>query len=185
MGTCFFHCHGPALALAFWHPNTPPQMEIYLASGNAHKVQEFRTLLASADPHISTKVQIFSAADAGGMPAVVEDTGSFLGNARKKALALADKLPPGAWALSDDSGLSVDALEGAPGVESAYYAGPQADSSANLRKLMNALLDVVEEQRGGHFSCVLCLATKGREPLFFRGRCDGRRFLLFKGTAAI
>lgn len=156
-------------------------MDIYLASGNAHKVQEFRTLLAAADPAIAANVRILSADDAGGMPSVVEDAGSFIGNARKKALALVDKLPQGAWALSDDSGLSVDALNGAPGVESAYYAGPKADSAANLRKLMVAMNGVLEENRSANFSCVLCLATKGREPLFFRGRCDGRIALQASG----
>jgi XTP/dITP diphosphohydrolase len=149
-------------------------MDIYLASGNAHKVQEFNTLLSTVDSRISSKVRILSAAEVGGMPKVVEDAGSFLGNARKKAVALAELLPPGGWALSDDSGLSVDALKGAPGVESAYYAGPQGDSAANLRKLMGAMAGVDEAHRGANFSCVLCLATKGREPLFFRGRCDGR-----------
>lgn len=156
-------------------------MDIYLASGNAHKVEEFRTLLASASTQINSKVNILSVDDLGGMPKVVEDAGSFIGNARKKALALVDRLPPGGWALADDSGLSVDALNGAPGVDSAYYAGSKADSGANLRKLVAAMAGVPEERRAANFSCVLCLATKGREPLFFRGRCDGRIALTASG----
>lgn len=157
-------------------------MDIYLASGNAHKAQEFQSLILAAGPALAQRVRIHSANEVGGMPKVVEDADSFIGNARKKALALLDQLPEGAWSLSDDSGLSVEALKGAPGVHSAYYAGPQGDSVANLKKLMVDMASVPEDHRAAHFSCVLCLATKGREPLFFRGRCDGRIALKASGT---
>jgi len=149
-------------------------MDIYLASGNAHKVQEFQVLLGTAHKKVAENVRFLSATEVGGMPAVPEDTGSFMGNARQKATALLEKLPHGAWVLADDSGLNVDALDGAPGVESANYAGPKADGVANVRKLLAAMASVQAEGRAAHFSCVLCLATKGREPLYFRGRCDGR-----------
>ena len=144
-------------------------MRIYLASGNAHKVAELRSFaLAAALP-----VEIFSARALGGMPDVVEDAGSFSGNARKKAQALGPRVPAGAWTLADDSGLCVDALGGAPGVESAYYAGPQGDGAANLAKLVAAMRDVPAGRRGAHFVCVLCLGgPDGREHLF-EGRCDG------------
>src|SRR3954470_24532873 len=113
-------------------------MKFYLASGNAHKVAELQSLAdASKMP-----IEIVSARAVGGMPAVVEDTGTFVGNARKKAEALRSKLPAGSWALADDSGVCVDALGGAPGVESAYYAGPQGDSAANLAKLVRVMRDV-------------------------------------------
>ena len=96
-------------------------MKLYLASGNAHKAREFQALAdAGALP-----VEVISAVAIGGMPPVAEDTGAFAGNARKKARTLKERLPAGDWALADDSGLCVDALGGAPGVESAYYAGPQ------------------------------------------------------------
>ena len=84
-------------------------MKIYLASGNAHKAAELRTLAAAS----GSAVSIHSAREVGGMPAVNEDTGTFVGNARKKAAALLPLLPPGAWALADDSGVCVDALDGA------------------------------------------------------------------------
>src|SRR5690606_36575396 len=103
-----------------------------LASGNPHKAQELQVLARESE----VAVEISSARELGGMPAVEEDTGSFVGNARKKALALRPLLPAGAWALADDSGVCVDALQGQPGVESAYYAGPQADPAANLAKLV-------------------------------------------------
>ena len=144
-------------------------MKLYLASGNAHKAQEMNALARAG----GLGVEIISAKLAGGMPSVVEDTGTFVGNARKKALALKAVLPEGAWVLADDSGLCVDALGGAPGVESAYYAGPEADGAANLRKLVVAMRAVPEANRGAHFICVLVLAGEGGVQKVFEGRCNG------------
>src|ERR1035437_4653587 len=145
-------------------------MKLYLASGNAHKVQEFQALADASGQGI----EIVSAKSVGGMPPVVEDTGTFVGNATKKARALKAILPAEAWVLADDSGLCVDALDGAPGVESAYYAGSQGDSAANLTKLVQTMRDVPEEKRSAHFVCVLVLIDGvGRERVF-EGRCDGQ-----------
>jgi XTP/dITP diphosphohydrolase len=145
-------------------------MKLYLASGNAHKVAEFQAL---ADASQLT-MEVVSAKAVGGMPPVEEDTGTFVGNARKKAQALQAILPARSWVLADDSGLCVDALGGAPGVESAYYAGPQGDSAANLAKLVEVMRDVPEEKRGAYFICVLVLIDgDGREHVF-EGRCVGR-----------
>jgi len=139
---------------------------IQLATGNAHKAREMQALAdASGLP-----VKIVAAAK---MPAVVEDTGSFAGNARKKAAALQAVLPPDAWVLADDSGLCVDALGGAPGVESAYYAGPAGDSAANLAKLVDVMRPVPEGQRGAHFVCILVLLGPAGVERVFEGRCDG------------
>lgn len=141
----------------------------YLASGNAHKVAELQSLAdASALP-----VTIRSARDVGGMPHVDEDTGTFAGNARKKALALRPRVPADAWALADDSGLCVDALDGAPGVDSAYYAGPQGDAAANLAKLIAVMHGVPDERRGAHFRCVLVAIGPQGEEHVFEGACDG------------
>jgi len=145
-------------------------MKIFLASGNAHKALEFQTLADASD----LPLQIFPASAAGGMPPVIEDAGTFEGNARKKVRALHARLPAGTWALADDSGLCVEALGGAPGVESAYYAGPQSDSVANLRKLVVAMRRVPEAARRAHFVCVLVLAGPGGAEHIFEGRCDGR-----------
>jgi len=144
-------------------------MKLFLASGNAHKVQEFQALADAS----GRDIEIFSAKAAGGMPPVVEDAGTFIGNATKKARALKTLLPPGSWVLADDSGLCVDALSGAPGVESAYYAGPQSDSAANLAKLVQTMRDVPEGQRGAHFVCVLVLIDGAGQERIFEGRCDG------------
>jgi len=143
---------------------------LFLASGNAHKAAELQSLADAA----RLPVEIVSARDVGGMPHVVEDTGAFVGNARKKALALRAKLPADAWSLADDSGLCVDALDGGPGVESAYYAGPQGDGAANLAKLVAVMRDVPDEKRGAHFMCVLALCGPGGAEHIFEGRCDGR-----------
>ncbi|MFH1497009.1 MAG: RdgB/HAM1 family non-canonical purine NTP pyrophosphatase [Verrucomicrobiota bacterium] len=145
-------------------------MKLYLASGNAHKAQEMDTLARTG----GLDLQIVSAREVGGMPPVAEDTGTFAGNATKKARALKQKLPADAWVLSDDSGICVDALDGAPGVESAYYAGSDGDGAANLRKLVDALRGVPAERRGAHFMCVLVLLGPGDEEHVFVGRCDGR-----------
>jgi XTP/dITP diphosphohydrolase len=149
-------------------------MILYLASGNAHKAREFQALADGLAPVRRLPVEVISAAAMGGMPQVVEDTGSFTGNARKKARALQDRLPAGAWALADDSGLCVDALAGAPGVESAYYAGPRASGAENLAKLVAVMRDVPDERRAAHFACVLVLIGPDRDEHVFEGRCDGR-----------
>ncbi|OAM87158.1 non-canonical purine NTP pyrophosphatase [Termitidicoccus mucosus] len=160
-------------------------MKLFLASGNTHKAQEFQSLAdASGLP-----LEILSAKTIGGMPQVEEDTGTFTGNARKKARALREKIDAaagiphsafriphstGAWVMADDSGLCVDALGGDPGVESAYYAGPQGDGAANLAKLVAATRDVPDGARGAHFVCVLLLIAPDGAEHAFEGRCHGR-----------
>jgi len=144
-------------------------MKIYLASGNANKAREFQRLAdAGALP-----VEIVSAVAVGGMPALAEDTGTFAGNARKKARALKERLPAGGWTLADDSGLCVDALDGAPGVESAYFAGPRASGAENLAKLVAAMEAAPAAPRRAHFICVLVLVGPGGEEHVFEGRSDG------------
>lgn len=142
---------------------------LHLASGNAHKVAEFQELARSS----GLALEIRSAKTVGGMPPVEEDAGTFVGNARKKALALKDRLTPDAWVLSDDSGLCVEALGGAPGVDSAYYAGPEGDPAANLRKLIEVMAPVPAERRGAYFVCVLVLLDGCGGERVFEGRCEG------------
>lgn len=144
-------------------------MNLYLASGNAHKVAEMNALAQAS----GLPVTIVSAKAVGGMPPVVEDAGTFVGNARKKALALQALLPAGSWVLADDSGLCVDALDGAPGVESAYYAGPDGDGAANLRKLVEVMAAVPQGQRGANFVCVLLVVGPDGAETVFEGRCAG------------
>lgn len=139
---------------------------IHFATGNAHKVQEMQALADAS----GLSVKIVAAAK---MPPVTEDTGTFAGNAGKKARALKALLPPEAWVLADDSGLCVDALHGAPGVESAYFAGPAGDGAANLAKLVAVMRPVPHGRRGAHFTCVLVLLGPGDREQVFEGRCAG------------
>jgi XTP/dITP diphosphohydrolase len=145
-------------------------IDIFFATGNAHKVGEMQAL--ADDSKLALRLR--SAKEAGGMPPVVEDTGTFLGNARKKARALHAQLKEQSWVLSDDSGLCVDALNGEPGVESAHYAGEGATSAANLAKLLGKLQRVPREARTAHFICVLFVVEPGGREHNFVGRCDGR-----------
>jgi len=151
----------------------------YLASGNAHKVAELQSLADAS----RLSVMIRSAREIGGMPRVVEDTGTFVGNARKKALALRPRAPAASWVLADDSGLCVDALDGAPGVDSAYYAGPQGDGAANLSKLVVTIHDLPEARRGAHFRCVLLAIGPGGDEHIFEGTSAGRLLRAPRGGA--
>lgn len=142
-------------------------MRFFLASANPNKAREFQALARGLP------VEIAPASELGGMPPVEESAGSFEGNARLKARALLPVLPQGCWALSDDSGLCVDALGGRPGVDSAYYAGHPTDAAANLAKLVSDLREVPAPLRRAHFRCVLlALGPAGQEHVF-EGRCDG------------
>ena len=145
-------------------------MKLFLASGNVHKAAELQGLADAA----ALGIEIVSARAVGGMPAVAEDTGTFVGNARQKAQALRAKLPADAWVLADDSGLCVAELGGGPGVESAYYAGPQGDAAANLAKLVSRMGGVPAGRRGAHFVCVLVVAGPGGAEHVFEGQCVGR-----------
>lgn len=158
---------------------TRDDTRVFLASGNAHKVAEFEALVAAS----GLRWELASARALGGMPPVVEDAGTFVGNARKKARALRARLPAGAWALADDSGLGVDALGGAPGVESAYFAGPEGDAAANLAKLVAVMREVPGERRAARFVCVLVLVNSDGEEQVFEGRCEGRLAVEPRGGA--
>lgn len=145
-------------------------MKLHLASANRHKAAELQALADAS----ALALEIIPADVVGGMPAVVEDAGTFVGNARKKALALRHRLLDDAWVLADDSGLSVDALHGAPGVDSAYFAGPAGDSAANLAKLIAVMAAVPEPGRSARFICVLLVLGPQGEERVFEGRCEGR-----------
>lgn len=145
-------------------------MILHLASGNAHKAQEMQRLADETPASARLGLRVVPAVR---MPPVEEDTGTFVGNARKKAQALQATLPADAWVLADDSGVCVDALGGAPGVESAYFAGPQGDPAANLRQLAEVMRDVPEDARAARFVCVLLLRGPGGVEQVFEGRCEG------------
>lgn len=136
------------------------------ATHNKDKLREFR--------------EIFPGWDIKADSPDVEETGTtFPENALIKARAVAAR-HPGAWVLADDSGISVDALGGAPGVRSARYAGRDGDNEANNALLMKNMADV--ENRAAHYACAIALiAPDGGEHLF-KGRCHGRIALAPSGT---
>jgi XTP/dITP diphosphohydrolase len=142
---------------------------LYLASGNLHKVAELQGLADNA----GLPLCVHSAREVGGMPEVVEDTGTFIGNARKKAIACRAQVPEGGWVMADDSGICVDALGGGPGVESAYFAGPDADDAANLAKLVELMRGRPATERSAHYVCVLLLLDEQGAEHVFEGFCHG------------
>jgi XTP/dITP diphosphohydrolase len=141
--------------------------QLIVASGNAHKVEEFDGLLQASG------FEVFSAKICGGMPDVLEDGDTFGANARIKALALRAIAPKEAWIVSDDSGLEVDALGGAPGIYSARYAGEDASDLGNLNKLLLELEKQAAAKRSARFRCVLCLIDPSGREQFFDGACEG------------
>ena len=121
---------------------------VLIASNNAHKATEIAEALDFPGWEFKTLKQVGVSSD----PA--EDAETFLGNARIKAHA-AQQASGGMPVLADDSGLEVDALDGAPGVHSARYAGEPCDDAANNAKLLDALSDVADEARTARFVCQL------------------------------
>ena len=133
------------------------QHTLIIATGNAHKVEEFELLLKNLD------FNVCSAEVCGGIPEVDENGSTFAANAQLKAEALRKLTPMGAWVMADDSGLEVDALDGAPGIYSARYAGEDASDHDNLVKLLDAIKNVPKEKRTARFRCVLCVQTAEME----------------------
>lgn len=142
-------------------------MKLIIATNNAHKAQEIRQILADSFSALDTL------REAGLAVEVVEDGATFVENAVKKAEQVLAAAPGYDAALSDDSGLAVDALGGAPGVYSARYAGPQHDDADNNRKLMADMAGVPDGQRGCRFVCAVALARRGRPTVTAEGACEG------------
>ncbi len=178
---------------------------LLIATRNTHKVQEIRAIL-------SDQFEYLSLADFTQAPPVVEDAPDFAGNATKKATVLADWLrhrgqphacapSPHLFVLADDSGLEVDALNGAPGVHSARFAAldqsaeangqvvsgsGNSPDAANNAKLLRLLAGMPLEERTARFRCVLALVKVHPAPpaapvQLFEGICPGHIDLAPKG----
>jgi XTP/dITP diphosphohydrolase len=106
------------------------------------------------------------------LPWIVEDGTSFTENALKKARGISNLT--GEMVLADDSGLEVAALQGAPGIYSARYAGKDADDQQNIRKLLDEMKGVPAENRGAAFRCVLVLYRPDGSYDSFEGSWEGR-----------
>jgi XTP/dITP diphosphohydrolase len=139
---------------------------ILVATRNPGKLREYAHLLADLPVEWLTL-------DQAGITLEVEETGdSFLTNARLKATAYARA--SGLLTLADDSGLEVDALGGAPGVNSARYAGPGASDRERYELLLSKLKSVPQVQRSARFVCVVAIATQHGAVHATRGEVQGR-----------
>ena len=144
-------------------------IDLLVATTNPGKFAEVKSFLAALP------LRILSLQDTIDPPAVVEDGRTFEENALKKARTLADF--SGLLTLADDSGLEVDALNGAPGIYSARYAGADADDERNNKKLLGALAEVPTDQRTARFVCALALCAphgQKRNDWIARESCEGR-----------
>jgi XTP/dITP diphosphohydrolase len=146
----------------------PPVPTVVLATRNPHKLDELRRILAAA----GVTVDLVSVARFPDVPDVVETGLTFAENALLKATATAaaTRLP----AIADDSGLTVDALNGMPGVFSARWAGRHGDDAANLDLLLSQVVDVPDGRRGAAFVCAAALATPSGRRVVEEGRVTGR-----------
>ncbi|MEO0796687.1 MAG: RdgB/HAM1 family non-canonical purine NTP pyrophosphatase [Verrucomicrobiota bacterium] len=154
------------------------QPRIVVATGNAHKTEEIAAALARQ----GCAVTVVSARELGGMPEVDENGNTFEANARLKVEALQAKAGTSDWILADDSGLEVEVLDGAPGIYSARYAGPNATDADNNAKLLRELGCTPSPCRKARFVCTLVLLGGGVDAVF-NGVCAGRMLEQAAGNA--
>ena len=140
-------------------------MKMILATKNKGKIKEFKALVQGLP------IELLSLEDIPDLPEVEEDGCSFQENALKKACAIAKYT--GLTAIADDSGLEVDALNGAPGIHSARYAGDKATDQENIQKLLTALKSVPFEKRTARFRCVIVVCTHTNKTITAEGTCEG------------
>ncbi len=151
------------------------ERRLLLASQNPGKVREIRRALEGLPLEVV------------GLPSVLpglahrEKGRTFAENARAKALFYSRRWP--GWTLAEDSGLEIDALDGAPGVRSARFSAPCPSDEKNNRKVLGLLGAVPASARGARFVCVMVLARAGRIVAEFRGQVRGRIGAAARGTS--
>ncbi|MDQ0161152.1 XTP/dITP diphosphatase [Bacillus alveayuensis] len=139
--------------------------ELIIASKNEGKVREFKEMLEPKGFKVLSLLDLNEAPD-------VEETGkTFEENAILKAETISNMLKKPV--IADDSGLSIDALNGEPGVYSARYAGNEKNDEKNIEKVLEKLKGVPHEQRTARFQCVLALAIPGQKTITVEGVCEG------------
>lgn len=153
-------------------------LSLYLASSNAGKLQEFRALAAGAAGIVSLELQLLP--NFAALPGFEESAPTFSENAAGKALHYShySDLP----VFADDSGLIVDALGGAPGVQSARYAGPGASPAQRIAKLEAEMRAHGAKDRRARFVCVIVLAVRGRVVAVFSDAVEGEILENPRGT---
>ena len=152
---------------------SPPGKTIVIATRNQGKLKEFKAILSD------TYDEILSLSDFDDFPEIQETGSSFEENALIKAKAARDFL--GADAIADDSGLVAEALDGAPGIYSARYAGKDASDDENNKKLLLELEGKIN--RDARFVCCIALVLKDGTRKFFEGECHGRIIYERRGTS--
>lgn len=137
--------------------------KLYVATANSGKLKEIKAILPD--------FEILGLCDMENAPEIIEDGKTFAENSYKKAYALfcLTKKPT----IADDSGLCVDALSGAPGVNSARYSGVHGDNEANINKLLSALRDVPPERRSAKFVCDICFISESGDVFHACGEVHG------------
>lgn len=138
------------------------RLQLVCASANPDKVAEIRSILGDVVDLLPRPADV---------PDVVEDSGTMEGNARLKAESLCRAT--GMPAIADDTGLEVDALDGAPGVDTAYYAGPEATYAENRAKLLDALAGLDLAARTARFRTVAMVAWPDGREVVAHGVCEG------------
>jgi len=132
-----------------------PCLEIVVATRNVGKFKEITAILAA------DSAKFFSLKDFPDIPEIIEDGKTFAENALKKAKIIARLT--GRVAVADDSGLTVDALQGRPGIFSSRYAGENASDEDRCRKLLKEMESIPEGKRGGAFVCAAAVASPGED----------------------
>jgi XTP/dITP diphosphohydrolase len=149
--------------------------KIVIASGNQGKCEEIRQIMQGLDYTIISMKELF-----GFVPEIEENGLTFYDNALIKAAAVYDK--SNSWTLADDSGLEVDALDGAPGVFSARFAGVTATSAENNQKLLRLLETIPLEKRTARFKCVMVLKRGTNDIITTEGTCEGKIMFSLSGS---
>jgi len=148
---------------------------LVVGSRNPKKLGEISQLL---EPH---GIEVIGIADFADIPAVVEDGDTFAANAAKKAAETALAIKE--WVLAEDSGLSVDALHGAPGVHSARFSGEKATDERNNQKLLAELAGTAPEKCGAHYTCHVAISSPiGEIRITEEATCSGRIINEARGT---
>lgn len=162
--------------------NKGKQNIVVVATGNAHKLVEIEAILSGAPAMAG--MQFVALGDLGDFEDPVEDGDTFAENALIKARAALDETGL-SMAVADDSGLMVDALDGAPGVFSARWAGEHGNDDANNQKLLREMEGVPEDERTARFHSSVVLVTRdedGEEVLVGEGDCEGSIAHDLRGT---
>lgn len=145
-----------------------PNITVVVATGNAHKLVEIEAILSKVMPGMS----FVALGQLGDFPDPEENGQTFRDNALIKAMAALDEVDCVA-AIADDSGICVDALDGAPGIYSARYAGEHGNDAANNQKLLAELADVADEDRTARFHSTVALVYRDGSVLVGEGDCEG------------